>query len=512
MTFTEQIPALLVVVPFFVSVLMLLISYISQIFMRWLALLTTIFQSSIALMALFISLDQGLIIYAFGGWAPPWGIAFSIDPISALIVLTTNILFFLAVLFGSAYLHGMHWLRSGCYYSLFFLMVSGMSGMLISADLFNIFVFMEVSALATYVLIAFAGARANFSAFRYLIIGSVGAKFYLLAVAWMYSLTGSLSFVDVGQRLQPHSESWSMLVIISCLLVGFGMKMAIFPLHGWLPDAHTYAPATISAMISGVMIKVPAFVMFKIFIVVIGIDNVFVIDLWTLIAYLSAVGIIAGSVMAILQTDCKRMLAYSSVGQIGYVLLGLSIGTTYALLGGLLHIISHAVMKSCLFFIAGAVKWRKGSTAIANFRGLALSMPWTMAMFTIAALSMIGLPPTAGFFSKWYLIRGMIDADKVIFIVVIIVSSLLNAIYFMRIIEKIYFKQEHKRSVNEVQVIPQKVNLFMPNKFRFKFELPFTMLLPIILMGSGILVIGIWQEPIVRQVLLAGLEVLLNAY
>ncbi|OEF97864.1 complex I subunit 5 family protein [Desulfuribacillus alkaliarsenatis] len=534
----EHLPALLVVIPLVLSVIILFIAYISARLLRWTAISTTVVLVLLSILTLVTSVQEGALTYAFGGWLPPWGIAFIVDPMSAFIVLVTNVLFTLAVLYGGAYLYGMHWLRTGCYYSLFFLMVAGMSGMLISADLFNIFVFMEMSSLATYVLIAFAGTRANFAAFRYLIIGTLGAKFYLLAVAYIYGLTGSLYFLDVAERLQPYEQTTAMIIIMLLIVAGFGLKMALFPMHGWLPDAHTYAPSTISAMISGVMIKVPAFVLFKIFFFVLGVDQFYTMPILMIAGILAAAGMIVGSVMALLQKECKRMLAYSSVAQIGYVILGFSIGNVYGVIGGLLHIVNHAVMKSCLFFVAGAVKWHKQSDSIDNFKGLGRSMPLSMAAFTVAAFSMIGLPPTAGFFSKWYLLKGAVLENLWFFVIVIVISSLLNAIYFFRIIEKIYLQDADEvnetKNTNETsdtydtnalqkQSISatnyetsdgnnpsafermlerqrERVRLFQEKRFG-GFELPLTMLVPIVILAIGVFVLGIYNQPIVTNII-----------
>lgn len=504
----DNLPALLVVIPLTISVLMLFISFASQFLMRWIAILTTIILTFLSFLTLLMTLEFGTISYSFGGWAPPWGITFSIDPVSAFVVLLINFLFCLAVLYGGAYLWGMHWVRAGCYYTLFFLMVAGMTGMTISADLFNVFVFMEMSSLSAYVLIAFAGTRANFSAFRYLIIGTIGAKFYLLAVGYLYAMTGSLYFHDVAERIQPYQGSMAFMIVVVLMTVGLGLKMALFPLHGWLPDAHTYAPSTISAMISGVMIKVPAFLLFKLYFVVLGVDQN-VRSIMTVVAILAAIGMLAGSFMALLQREMKRMLAYSSVAQIGYVVLGFSLGNVYGIIGGLLHIFNHAIMKSCLFFVAGAVKWQKGTDRIENFKGLAKTMPFSMVAFVISALSMIGLPPTAGFFSKWYLIKGSIASGLWIFVIIIVVSSLLNAIYFFRIIEYIYLKDEVKEEKRTDQDYleerrKQQLAIFQDKRFG-GFELPVTMLGPIVILAVGVMLLGIFNVSIVTHIIEPGI-------
>jgi multicomponent Na+:H+ antiporter subunit D len=286
-----------------------------------------------------------------------------------------------------------------------------------------------------------------------------------------------------------------------------GIKMALFPLHGWLPDAYTYAPPAVIPFISGAMTKVMVYVLLRYCYFIFGAINGVLPAVLEVLGWLAAAGIILASVMAIAQTDFRRMLAYSSVAQIGYIVLGIAIANYYGLIGAVLHILNHAVMKSCLFLVAGGVKWKTGEHDIAKYAEMSRSMPVTMGAFLLGALSMIGIPPTAGFFSKWYLILGALDNQQWIYIAVIIVSSLLNAVYFFRVIEQAYLR---KADVNEKADADKKIDgkekadesgSEQITAAKSEPELPYVMLVPIVVLGAGILLLGIWNSAIVNDLL-----------
>ena len=278
----------------------------------------------------------------------------------------------------------------------------------------------------------------------------------------------------------------AIVAAVIFIVIGISLKMALFPLHFWLPDVYTYAPSAVTALIAPLMTKVAAYVLIRMLISVF--TPVYLTDLLpvtSVISWLAAAGIIIGSVMAIAQQDFRRMLAYSSVAQISYVALGIGLANPIGLIGGLLHIINHAFMKGCLFQIAGGIRYQTGTWDIKRFAGLGRKMPWTMAAFTVAALSMIGIPPACGFFSKWYLVLGCIDANNWVFVAVIIISSLLNAIYFFRVLEKVYISQPQDDGATNKQLL----------------EPPREMLVPILILAAGILILGIINAVIVTRIL-----------
>ncbi|MDD4047416.1 MAG: monovalent cation/H+ antiporter subunit D family protein [Clostridia bacterium] len=487
----EQLPVLIIIVPLLTALLSPLIAYMSTKLLRGLNISAILISFSCAVGALVHVLTQGTWHYSFGNWEMPLGIEYVIDPLGGAMAVLISFLSLVVLIYAGAYLKDEGWLRKGIYYSLYTLLTTGLLGMVITGDIFNLYVFLEISSLSAYALIASGGYKATVAAFRYILIGTVGASFYLLGVGYLYAVTGSLNMADIAIRVQPLMDSQAILIAAVLILVGMGIKMAMFPMHGWLPDSYTYAPPQAIPFIAGVMTKVMAYVMLRYFFFIFGALNGPIPALLEVMGWLAALAIILGSVMAIAQADFRRMLAYSSVAQLGYVALGMSIGNTVALIGAVLHIFNHAIMKSCLFLIAGGVKWKTGEHRIEKFAELSTRMPLTMGAFLIAAFSMVGLPPTAGFFSKWYLVSGAIQANLWVYAVVIIVSSLLNAIYFFRVIEQAYMRKASTEDEKENEKVDSKKGWF---------ELPVTMLIPIILFGVGILAMGIFNEPIVSNV------------
>ena len=482
----EQLPALIIVIPLLAALLTPLIAYLSAKLLRVVLLGAILFSHLSAWGTLFHVLTEGTWHYKFGGWLPPWGIEYVIDPLSGSMAVLISFLSLLVAIYAGPFYKDETWLKRGIFHSLYALLTTGLLGMVVTGDVFNLYVFLEISSLAAYALIASGGHKATVAAFRYLLVGTVGASFYLLGIGYLYAVTGTLNMADLVQRLAPLSASPALLTAVVMLVAGMGIKMALFPMHGWMPDAYTYSPPAVIPFISGVMSKVAAYVLFRFLYFVIGSYTGPVPAALEFMGWLAAAGIIAGSVMAIAQSDFRRMLAYSSVAQIGYVVLGLAIGNTMALIGAVLHILNHAFMKSCLFLVAGGVKWKTGEHSIAKYAELCRSMPLSMGAFLVAALSMVGLPPTAGFFSKWYLVLGAMDKGQWLYIIVIILSSLLNAVYFFRVIEQVYLK---------------KSDSLPAEKGPTAAELPFAMLVPIIMLGVGILALGIFNETIVSQIL-----------
>lgn len=489
----DQLPALIVIIPLSIATLAPLIAYFSSKLLR-VVVISGLAASTLCSVGILIQvLKEGTWRYRFGGWEPPWGIEYLIDPLGAVMAILVSFTTLLVIIYAKHFLTDETWFKKGITYSLMCLVMIGLTGMVITGDAFNLYVFLEIASLATYALIALGGPKAAFSAFRYVIIGTVGASFYLMSIGYIYAVTGSLNMADISQRIQPLMTTPAFFAIVVMMILGMGIKMGLFPMHGWLPDSYTYAPAPTTALIAGVMTKVSAYVVFRFFFFIFDPADPTVHVALEVLGWIAAIGIIVGSIMAIAQSDFRRMLAYSSVAQIGYIVLGLAIGNTFALIGAVLHILNHAFMKSCLFFIAGGVKWKTGEHLIERFAGLSKRMPLSMGALLITAFSMVGLPPTAGFFSKWYLVRGALEADMWIFIVVIIISSLLNAIYFFRVIEQAYMKKQEtgKDADNEIRSEGKKRRM----------ELPATMLIPIIVLAIGVLAVGILNGPIVEQIL-----------
>ncbi|MFO7524076.1 MAG: monovalent cation/H+ antiporter subunit D family protein [Ignavibacteriaceae bacterium] len=435
-------------------------------------------------------LSYGTINYHFGGWLPPIGIEYVYDPLSSFVVMVINIVSLLVLIHAYRIVPSELQGREVAYYSVVMLLLTGLNGMIITGDLFNLYVFIEISSLSGYALIAVGEKRAPFAAFRYLIIGTIGASFYLLGIGYLYFMSGTLNMTDLAEILPLINDSPTVLVSLILIIVGLGIKMAIFPMHGWLPDSYTYAPTTSSSLIAPIGTKVAAYALMRLLFFVFGVEF-FSIELPVadMIAVFACGGIIFGSVMAMAQKEMKRMLAYSSIAQIGYIGLGIGLANPFGFIGAVLHLLNHAFMKACLFLVAGNLRVKAGHSNITlmddTFRK---KYPWTMAAFTVAALSMVGLPPLAGFFSKWYLALGTIENSRWIYLAIILISSLLNAVYFFRILEKVYMKSTAEDKAGE-QTLKIKKDEVIPS-----------MLIPVIVLATGLIVLGILNVVIVDQI------------
>ncbi|ETW98564.1 MAG: NADH-quinone oxidoreductase subunit N [Candidatus Entotheonella factor] len=483
---TQHVPVLIVVVPLLAAVLVPLVALWRMAWAQAITLLALIGVIACSSVALLRALATGPILYELGGWAPPWGIVYVLDPLSGGLALLVGIVAALVAVYTRPYLHNWSTSRAGVFLSLFLLLVTGLLGIVATGDLFNLYVFLEISSLAGYALLASGPIRSAVATFRYLIIGTIAATFYLLGVGYLYALTGSLNMADIATRLSDISHSGAFAVAITFIVLGLSIKAALFPLHGWLPDAYTYAPAPVIGFISAVMAKVSAYALFRVLYFVLRPTEP-VSQVLTGLSWIAAIAILAGSLLAVAQRDVRRMLAYSSVSQMGYIFLGLALGTPTALKGALLHLLNHAIMKGCLFLAAGGVQWRTGGYRLEDFIGMSRRMPLTMAAIVLAAISMIGLPPTAGFFSKWYLIQSAIEAQAWVFVVVFIGSSLLSAIYFFRWIEWAYIREPAASAASEPSPARQ--------------ELPVQMLVPIWTLATGVLLLGLFNQSVVNGII-----------
>lgn len=447
-----DIPALIPVTFLLFAILVPLLGLWKRKLSYFLAVTGTAIATFLSVAGFYTLLTGGeRIRYFFGGWQPPIGIEFVYDGLSAFIVLVINAVALFVLI--HSYQIGKYEFpgkRTG-YYSVAMLLMLGFNGMVLTGDLFNLYVFLEISSLSSYALIAIGEKRAPYAAFRYLIIGTVGGSLYLLGVGFLYTVTGTLNIIDMSTMLPQVIENSAVLAALILMVVGIGIKAALFPLHGWLPDSYTFASSTSSALIAPIGTKVAAYVLLRVVLFLFGVEIVDTgFPVTDIIGILAGIGILYGSMMAIAQSELKKMLAYSSVSQIGYVIMGISLANPLGFIGAVLHILNHALMKACLFLVSGNLRLKEGHTDITKFDDTyRKKYPWTMAAFTTAALSMVGLPPLAGFFSKWYLALGTIENSNWLLLGVILLSSLLNAVYFFRIIEKIYLKSPEDEKEKE---------------------------------------------------------------
>ncbi|MBM4452009.1 MAG: monovalent cation/H+ antiporter subunit D family protein [Chloroflexi bacterium] len=438
-----------------------------------------------AVIGLIRVLQDGAQHYYFGGWPPPLGIEYVLDHLSGFMAVLVMFIALLSVIYSRRSFLQEVPEKIVPLYSLISLMLAGLTGIILTGDLFNLYVFLEIASLAAYAVMAIGNDKAPVAVIRYIIMGTIGACFYLLGVGFIYFATGSLNMGDVARILPSIYGSRLIVVAVTFIVIGMALKMALFPLHIWLPDVYTYSPSAVIALIAPIMTKVGAYVLIRM-LVSVFLPNYLtsVLPVTLIIGWLAAVGIVAMSVMAIAQKDFRRMLAYSSVAQICYVALGIGLANSFGLIGALLHVLNHAFMKCCLFQISGGVRYRTGLWQIPQFAGLGRHMRWTMGAFTVAAISMVGIPPACGFFSKWYLVLGCIDAGNWVFAVVVVASSLLNAVYFFRVLEKVYMVSPNNDSIVTTASDP-----------------PGEMLAPMLILASGIIILGVVNAVIVAQIL-----------
>lgn len=390
-------------------------------------------------------LATGPISYALGGWAPPWGIEYRVDALNGFVLFLVSAVAAVIIPFARrSVAHEIDEGRQAWFYAMYLLCLTGLLGITVTGDAFNAFVFLEISSLATYVLIALGrDCRALLAAFQYLIMGTIGATFYVIGVGFIYLVTGSLNMVDIAARLGPAAADQSRAIYagLAFLTVGISLKLALFPLHVWLPNAYAYAPSVVTAFLAGTATKVALYLLVRFFFSVFGIAIDFrALPIAEVLLALSIAAIFIASIIAVFETDLKRMLAYSSVAQIGYITLGIGLANQAGLTGGLVHLFNHAVMKSALFLALGAVFFRIGTVRLDDLSGLGRKMPLTMLAFAVAGFGIIGTPGTAGFISKWYLAIGALDKGWWWLVLLIVASSLIAVVYIGRVVEAVWFR------------------------------------------------------------------------
>ncbi len=440
-TLADHLPVLQVVIPLIAAPLCILLRRDKVV--RAFAIAVSWSCLAIAVTMLRHVLAHGALSYELGSWAPPVGIEYRVDVINAYVLVIVSAIPSVVLPFGRGG-EGLNLVagKVHLYYAAFLLCLCGLLGMAATGDAFNIFVFLEISSLSSYTLISLGkGRKAVRAAYSYLVMGTVGGTFFLIGVGLLFQVTGTLNIADLHVRLEPVMGSRTVLVAFAFLVVGLGIKLALFPLHQWLPNAYTHAPAKVSAFLAATATKVGFYVLLRVLLAIFGAAFVFEqLNFHVLLLPLSLAAMFVGSVAAIAQTDIKRLLAYSSIAQIGYMTLGLSMANVNGLAGGVVHLFNHALMKGGLFLVVACVLARTGSSRIDDMAGLGRKMPITMAAFVVGGLSLIGVPATVGFVSKWYLVIGALDRGWELVAVLILLSSLLAVVYIWRIIEIVFFR------------------------------------------------------------------------
>jgi len=379
-----------------------------------------------------------------GGWPPPIGIEYRVDVFNAFLLLLVSLIGAVIMPYAKRSVEKeIASDRQAWFYAIYLLCLCGLLGMTITGDAFNVFVFMEVSSLSMYTLIALGrDRRALVSAYQYLVIGTVGATFYVIGVGLLFTMTGTLNLVDIAGRLEAVESTRPVIAALGFIGVGIGLKLALFPLHLWLPNAYAYAPSAVTAFVASTATKVAVYLLLRFFFSVFGIDIAFGdTNAATMVLVLAVLAMVFPSLLAIFQTNVKRMLAYSSVAQIGYIVLGIALVSQTGLTGGISHLFNHAIIKGCLFLAIGCMVYSTGITRIEQMAGIGRTMPLTMGAFVLAGLGLIGVPGTAGFVSKWFLNTGAVEQGLWWLAAVIVFSSLLAVIYVGRIVEIAWFRE-----------------------------------------------------------------------
>jgi multicomponent Na+:H+ antiporter subunit D len=454
---TDHYPALIVVVLFIAA-------FLSPLLFRWAEKAAAPVVIAALVSALIMSgallgrvLETGTVSYHMGGWPPPWGIELKADSLRLFILmLLISVSLWIFIYALRDLKHELKKEVIGWYYTLYMVLVGSMAGIALTNDLFNLFVLMEICAISACAIISVKEERECLEAsFKYLILSAMGTGCFLLGVALLYMATGYLNYDFIQESLAEAFLLYprNIFTAAALFIVAFGTKAALFPLHVWLPDAHASAPSPSSAMLSGLVIKIYAFALFLIFYQVFPRELLNAVPLNEIILWLAALGVMFGSVYAMLQTDLKKMLAYSSIGQIGYIFMAIGFDHDLALIGGFYHIMVHAFTKAMLFMTAGIIIYSTGVRQIKDLAGIGRALPVTMLAFTIGSASMIGLPGTGGLISKWYLALGALEIGRPFFVLVILASSLLNAIYYMPIVINAFI--HHEDFEHEVKPVPR---------------------------------------------------------
>jgi len=488
-------PALIVVAPLLAALFAGLAAWIEERLSYPIALVGLAVSMFSAFQVLMQVIDSGTIQYRMAGWAPPMGIEYRIDLLNAMVLLLVSGIAFLNLIASYKSVDQEINDRAGSFYTIYLLFVTGLLGVTATGDLFNLYVLIEITSLTSYAMVALGDRdRGPLASLNYVFIGVIGASFYLLGVGYLYMQTGSLNMADVANILSGIHGSSTVLVAFILCMIGIWIKMALFPLHVWLPNAYSYSPVAFARIVAPLMTKVMVYVMIRMMITVFGREYIFeTLNLADAVVWLATIAIIAGAAMAISQKNLKKMLTYIIVCEIGYMVGGAWMGNQLGMTGAILHILNDALMTFALFLAVGNMIYRLKTVDLTDLKGLFGKMPWTMTGFVLAAFSIIGVPPTCGFFSKWYLILGAFEAGAYHFAAALVISSLLCAVLFFKIFEISFFEpmsKGHGESHASVAIE----------------EAPVSMLVVSGLVSLSLIIAGLYSGTIVNTIILPFLK------
>jgi len=466
-------PILAILLPLFAAFLMPVIGILSRRrgikrAREWFAIAVVLAEFAVVASMLPAVWGGQVLVYQLGGWQPPWGVNLAIDGLNLLVALIVAGIGTLVMIYSFVYMERDTGLDQ--YYTLFLLIVAGMMGVALTGDIFNLYVFFEIMCISSYALVAFRRKWQSIEAsIKYMIVSSLGTSFILLGIALLYGLAGSLNIADLAQKLGQVAPS-AVIVPLALFVTGLGIKIAVVPLHMWMPDAYQAAPSAVAALFSGATATVGIYAMVR---VVYTLFGAFAIGI--MLAALGLVTMVIGALMALAQRDLKRLLAYSGISQVGYVLLGIGLGTVLGIQGGLFHLFNNAIYKTMLFMIAGAIIYRVGTSNMDQLGGLWKNMPVTATLFVVGALAISGVPPFNGFASKWMIYVAGIEAGQPVFTIIALITSALTLAYFLKALNSIFLGQRPKH-LSDVK------------------ETPLPMMFPIMLLAVLCVVFGVLPQ------------------
>lgn len=480
---SHQLPAILFLLPLFAAISMPVVCLKHRHWSQPISVAILAAMVLVSILNLHNVIHHGEVRYVFSGWTAPLGIEWVADGLASVILVLFSVLGLLGVVFTGPTSPKALGGRIVHYYTLILLLVSACTGLIFARDLFNLFVFFEVAAIASYALVGFAGGRALFAAFRYLILGTLGSFLYLLGVSYLYAVTGTLNMADMAEKLPFLLGSKALVGGLLFIFIGLGIKMALVPFHAWLPEAYTYAHESISPILASLVTKVALLVWVRIVYWVFNASAViYNIPILLLVSVIGALAAVIGASLALAQRDLKMIFAYGGISHIGIILIGIGQGNQTGFVGGVFYLFNDAVMQAGLFFLAGVAVCHYGVRTIDDMGRVGKQAPWLTGSLIILALGMIGLPPTGGFFGKWYIILGALDAGNYVSVAAVLLSTLLTLAYFVKLFEAIFRQTSTGLDVQSGKI-----------PFSFKLTLGVT--------SAAILILGLFSSPIIQLLL-----------
>jgi len=466
-----MVAALLIALPFLGAFLIPLVGLASKRLSHYIPAAVMLTNLGISL-ALLPQVMRSPIVISISGWTAPLAINFVVGPLGLGLVILISLIGFLVTVYGVGYIHEE---PKEKYHMLILTLLTGATGMVLTGDIFNLFVFFEILSLSSYALTGYNRDRGGTeAAIKYLIQGSIGSAFILIGIALLYGITGTLNMADIAAHI-AGADPTLLFMAMSLLIVGFGVEAAIFPLNAWLPDAHSSAPSSVSAILSGIAIETGAYAVARIVYTVFDSHGIMLI-----LAILGVITLLLGEMSAFRQkSDIKRLLAYSSIGQMGLIMLAFGIASDAGVFAALFQLVSHTLAKALLFLASGYIIYRVGSKKLSALAGLGRKMPFTGAMIAVAVLSLVGVPPFAGFMSKFSIVRAALAQHSATYtglIVLVLLATVIEVGYFMKLLQIMFFTEAETEGAVK--------------------ELPLSALIPITILAALIIAIGVYPHMI----------------